>query len=505
MRALLRKPLLFLMVFFLFSSAACNFPIRSLNNPSATAVPTAAENAAATLSPIYITATPENSAAASPNSSIYYDPALFTAYTVQSGDTLKAVAARFGVSPDQVVSLRNLPSQGLLPTGQELILPRFTENTASSQFLLPDSEIVNSDSGRAFNIQGYLDGTSGKLKDYTQTVNDKLLDGAEIVRQVSLNTSVNPRVLLAFIEFRSRWVTENPGGTDPAYPLGLNIPNYEGLFLELSASAKVLNTGYYGWRAGTLNYLLFADGSSARIAPELNAGTAAVQYLFARLFKASSWQEALYGPEGFLATYERMFGDPMTYAAANGPLFSGSEQAPALELPFAAGEEWVLTGGLHNDWNTGTPLGALDFAPNLQEERCGVSSALVRASANGIVTRSENGILQTALVDPQGNPTGWELLYMHVSAKDRPAVGTLVHTNDPIGHPSCEGGDATGRHVHLARLYRGEWIGAGDPFPLVLSGWLAEPGEKPFYSSLIKGDEVVTGPNLNRNHAIITR
>jgi hypothetical protein len=77
-------------------------------------------------------------------------------------------------------------------------------------------------------------------------------------------------------------------------------------------------------------------------------------------------------------------------------------------------------------------------------------------------------------------------------------------TNDPIGHPSCEGGVATGTHVHLARMYRGEWIGAGDPFPYILSGWLAVPGEKPFQSTLIKGDQVVVAhPDGSKNSQII--
>ena len=55
------------------------------------------------------------------------------------------------------------------------------------------------------------------------------------------------------------------------------------------------------------------------------------------------------------------------------PLFPDGLQAPILELPFAPGEEWALTGGLHNDWNTGTPLGALDFAPITGESHCAVS------------------------------------------------------------------------------------------------------------------------------------
>jgi murein DD-endopeptidase MepM/ murein hydrolase activator NlpD len=497
----LRKLISFILILFGFSILACNFPITSLPGLFGQ-VPTL-DQSIFDATPA-VTGTPQLPEA-TPIPPIEYDPAKFSAYTVQSGDTLTAVAAHFGVNTDQIASAQPITGQGILPPGQVLILPRLVEDTPYPQFVLPDSEIVNAESGRAFNIQEYITGKNGKLADYSQTVNDSTLSGAEIVKLVSENTSVNPRFLLAFIEFRSKWVTENPADNDLTYPLGLNIPNYEGLFLELSASAKILNAGYYAWRSGSITELSFADGTNARIAPDLNAGSAAVQYLFAKLFKQSTWYDALYGTDGFLATYERLFGDPMVYARSVEPLFTADVQAPTLELPFAPGEEWVLTGGLHNDWNTGTPLGALDFAPNLQEVRCSISSTWVRASADGIVTRSGDGLLQTALVDSEKKTTGWELLYLHVSAKDRPMVGTLVHTNDLIGHPSCEGGEATGRHVHLTRLYRGEWIGAGDPFPLILSGWLAVPGDKPFYSTLVKGDQVVTGPNLNGNHAIITR
>ena len=191
-----------------------------------------------------------------------------------------------------------------------------------------------------------------------------------------------------------------------------------------------------------------------------------------------------------------MFGDPLACARSIEPLFPDDMQIPTLELPFAVGEAWALTGGLHEDWVTGTPLGALDFAPVTGEPPCTVSHSWVIASAPGVITRSENGALQLALVDEAGNATGWELLYMHVAEKDRVSVGTHLNTGDPLGHPSCEGGAATGTHVHLARMYRGEWIGAGDPFPYILSGWLALPGEKTYQSTLVKGDQVIVA-NIN--------
>ena len=40
-----------------------------------------------------------------------------------------------------------------------------------------------------------------------------------------------------------------------------------------------------------------------------------------------------------------------------------------------------------------------------------------------------------------------------------------VQAGDPLGHPSCEGGNVTGTHVHLARKFNGEWIGAGGRMP----------------------------------------
>jgi LasA protease len=67
-----------------------------------------------------------------------------------------------------------------------------------------------------------------------------------------------------------------------------------------------------------------------------------------------------------------------------------------------------------------------------------------------------------------------------------------VDAGDHIGHPSCEGGMATGTHLHIARKYNGEWVGAGGALPFVLSGWMAHQGDAPYYGWLSKGDKIVT-------------
>ena len=51
-----------------------------------------------------------------------------------------------------------------------------------------------------------------------------------------------------------------------------------------------------------------------------------------------------------------------------------------------------------------------------------------------------------------------------------------MKAGDAIGKPSCEGGDATGTHVHIARKYNGEWVLADGGLPFVLSGYRVHNG-----------------------------
>jgi hypothetical protein len=81
---------------------------------------------------------------------------------------------------------------------------------------------------------------------------------------------------------------------------------------------------------------------------------------------------------------------------------------------------------------------------------------------------------------------------LHIAAKDRVPLGTLLSVNDRIGHPSCEGGIATGTHVHMARKFNGEWMLAGGAVPFNLSGWIAHASDKPYIGILTKDDKVVT-------------
>ncbi len=414
-------------------------------------------------------------------------------YNAQSGDTLTAIARRFNVQPESIHSTLSIPSTGIIPTGQLLYIPDLLGVIYNLPLLLPDSELVFSPGIESFDVKNFINQQGGYLSVFSQFIDGKWLTGAEIIERVASNTSISPKLLLAVVEFRSGWVSSIPESINTVSPLGFYYSDYQGLFLECSLAAKWLNMGYYGWRKGEYTQLSFYNGSSVRIAPQTNPGTAALQYFLAQIYPQGSWEASLYGPSSVMSVFQKYFGDPWITAEDQEPMFAGTATVPILELPFTPGEEWALTGGLHVDWNSGTPSGALDFAPVTGEPRCSVSRAWVLASAGGVVTRSSNNVVVISLTDSNGEQTGWQLFYMHIADADRITEGTLVSLDDPIGHPSCEGGLATGTHVHFARKYKGEWIGAGEPFQLILSGWTALPGEKQFQSKLIKdGREVIS-------------
>lgn len=427
-------------------------------------------------------------------------------YVAQSGDTLKAVAQRFQVEPEQIQSSDPLPEIGFLSPGQPLLVPVDFSQRPAWEAILPDSEIIYSPTALDFNISQYINSTGGYLSTYKEQVYGLSLSGAEIVERVSQEYSVNPRFLLAFLEFRSGWVLGQPRSTrDLDHPIGFYVPGQIGLYNELVMAATHLNIGYYGWRSGQQTYLKFSDGQTTSINPWLNPGTVAVQNLFAKFYTPKTWAEALYGAQNFSDIYQQVFGDPWVRAAQVEPLFIPGMSQPTLELPFVPGERWSLTGGPHASWNPGSPRGALDFAPVTGEPACSVSRAWVTASSSGIVVRSANSVVVIDLDGDGREETGWAVVYLHIAEADRIPAGQRVQINDRLGHPSCERGQSTGTHVHITRKFNGEWLEADGPIPFILSGWLVKAGQKNYQGSLVKNDQEVTASPVGPRTSIIVR
>lgn len=427
-------------------------------------------------------------------------------YYAQAGDTLPVLGKRFDVNPDEITSEQPIPQVGLIPAGQLLKIPNQAGGVAYPSAVLPDHEIINSPTSLDFDILRYVTTAGGFLSTYVETFNGEQISGVEAVRRVAIESSINPRILLTMLEFQSGWVWGQPiNQTSKSYPLGFHITGQTGLYRQLVMTATHLNIGYYGWRSGTITHLSFQDNKQIRISPALNAGSVAVQYLLSLFYPQATWPEAVYGEEGVLAVYQKLFGDPWQRAATIGTLFSDDLVQPTLELPFQPGERWSLTGGPHQSWKTGSPRGALDFAPVTGEAACSVSRAWTLASAAGLVVRSERNTLALDLDGDGYEQTGWVLIYIHLADKDRLPADKRVQLDDRLGHPSCEGGTSTGTHVHIARKYNGEWIAADGPLPLVLSGWVTYAWEKNYYGELKKADKVVVASPVGPQTSIIVR
>jgi LasA protease len=428
-------------------------------------------------------------------------------YYVQPGDTLQALAGRFEIEAGQITAEQPIPERGYLPIGLLLVIPnQLEEQPRFSRPVLPDSELIGSPSAAGFDVAAFVDQAGGYLSDYWETIQGERISGAEIVARVALESSVNPRFLLALLEYRSGWIYGQPADAkSEQYPIGFNIPGWEGLYKELVITATHLNMAYYGWRAGTITEMKFTDGSRVRMNPELNAGSATVQHLLAKLYDPQPWEEAMFGEDNFPAFYQALFGDPWRRAEEVEPLFPSGLAQPELELPFQPGERWSLTGGPHESWKTGSPRGALDLAPVTGEPECAVSKAWVTAAAPGLVVRSERNAVVVDLDGDGYEETGWAVLYFHVADKERVAEGTWVAVNDRIGHPSCEGGNVTGTHVHVARKYNGEWMAADGPLPFVMSGWQVIAYEKNYQGELRKGAQAAVASPVGPQTSILTR
>lgn len=450
---------------------------------------------------------PQATPTASPtNQEVLFNTTPFLYYT-QAGDTLPVLAVRFGVEPHEITSPEAIPETSLFNPGQLLIIPRKIANTTAAQKLIPDSEVVYSPSAVDFDIEAFAREAGGFLGSYwTYLGSTGRTSGAGVVARVALENSINPRLLLALLEYESGLVYGSPRYPNQIdYALGKVDPRHKGLYNQLSWAVVQLSNGYYGWREGRLTEFNFSDGVHARLHPELNAGTAALQYFFAQSYDSQGWLQALDPEAGFPALYERMFDNPWVRALAVEPLYPPDLVQPPLILPFMVDQVWSFSGGPHGAWEREGAWAAIDFAPGSVEPGCVESNTWTVAAASGLVVRSGNGVVVLDLDGDGREQTGWVLVYLHVATKGRIKVGEWVQTGDPLGHPSCEGGFSTGTHIHLARKYNGEWIVADGPMPFMLSGWTVRAGKNPYEGSMVRDEQVVIASQLGSTASHIMR
>jgi LasA protease len=412
-------------------------------------------------------------------------------YTVQSGDTLPALAAHFNTTEDEI-RFNNfvLPeTTTTLPQGLPLKIPIYYRSFWGSSFqIIPDDAFVNGPGVIGFDTQAFVNGFPGWLKDYRIYAGDAWRSGPEIIDTVASDFSISPRLLLALVEYQAQGLTSKTISVDHDYPLGYEDEYHQGLYLQLVWAANTLNNGYYGWRTGRLVVYEHKQGTLESPDPWQNAASVGLQYYFAQVMDQSEFSRAILG-NGLVATYTQLFGDPWLVSQ---PLFPGSLEQPRMLFPFRLGSTWTYTGGPHTGWGEGDPLAALDFAPPAVVGGCQPSTEYATAVADGVIVRADSSIVVLDLDSDNDERTGWAVFYLHVAAEGMIAVGTAVHAGDLIGLPSCEGGSTTGTHIHIARKYNGEWVPADGALAFNLEGWTAFNGDQPYLGTLQKFGNIIT-------------
>ncbi len=407
-------------------------------------------------------------------------------YVVQPNDSLALIARRYGVSLNDVIQANHISDPNLLAVGQSLTIPAPVPDGVAPAFkIIPDSELVAGPASAALDLETFIRQQGGYLSRYQEEVDGLPLSGAQILARVASENSVNPRLLLALLQRQGGWVNgPDPQTVQQEYPMSYYDPTRKGLYRQLSWAANNLNRGYYLWKINALSHWILTDNTLLTLDPGLNAGSAAVQYLFSLFYAYPEWQQAV-GPAGLQATYTQFFGSPFDLAIE--PLLPTGLQQPPMQLPFESGPAWSFTGGPHGGWGDGTAWAALDFAPPDTAGGCVSSDAWVTAPAAGRIARAENGIVILDLDGDGYEQTGWVVFYLHIETRQRVSAGAFVRAGEHIGHASCEGGVSNGTHVHIARRYNGEWISADGALPFNLDGWISE-GSGIEYNGILRRD-----------------
>ena len=491
------------------------------NTPTATDTPTVTPTVPTprstfpveTIAPATATATPENlppTATATPDIPLPILSPNFTNkafYIVQTGDTADAIAYRYGTTTDHLTGLDNEDPETFLEPGKLLLINAKPRTFSSGMRILPDEYIVMGYPSIGYDLEYEVRQAGGYLSTYTEYTASGLLTGSELISKVSIDYSISPIILLELLEYKSHWVSGQPRSiVEEHYPLGWLGENSEGLYKQLTWAAQELSKGYYGWRYGTVAEIPFYKNPKPDepiyFNPLLNAGSVAIQYLFAQLYTYEDFEKAIYDVNGFLQQFYLDFGNVWDYYVIDSKGFNNRLEQPELTLPFTEDDEWSITGGPHESWTTGSPLGALDFAPRMAEQGCARSDSWITASAPGLVIRTGVGTVVLDLDMDGHEETGWVIYYLHVRTDGKAEPGTRLPLHGRIGHPSCEGGNATGTHLHIARKFNGEWVQAYGPLPFNMSGWIPFGGES-YRGGVQRGDDVIYAQTYATSNTLV--
>lgn len=345
----------------------------------------------------------------------------------------------------------------------------------NSPNLLADGQFVYGPNVGDFNVKVYLEG-----------INSPLIPYAEIIEERAYYYSINPRVLLTILEIQNNLVTTASSiqmDEGEFYTLldqlcqNLSAPFYEHLYAQYGIGEIIPK-----------RKLTIKDGTSVNISSgDINAATYAL--LIALTPSMTTEQEKqMLSPQserGFVQIYQTLFpqDDPLDESNRLNPM--AIPPSDMLKLPVKECSTWKFTGGPHG-WNTGydTPWSSIDFAP-AGHSGCSIpTSRWVAAAAGGSVEYHSSYYVRIN----HGN--GWATDYFHLA--NLQVSNGRIGQDQRLANPSCNGGQATGAHVHFAVVYGGLRQAIDGT---TMEGWTVHKGSSAYGGYLQEGDTKIYTPN----------
>jgi len=165
------------------ASAASATPEQDSPAPTGTPVPEATDPAptdpplpTSTLRPV-----------ASPSPTAIAAAAATQFYMTQSGDTIPALAARFGVNPANIKAPSGLKGSTTLASGQLLVIPNVLTDVGPTYKIIPDSELVYSGAAAGFDPQAFAAQKGGYLATYTGVASGRSALGGTVILSAALD------------------------------------------------------------------------------------------------------------------------------------------------------------------------------------------------------------------------------------------------------------------------------------------------------------------------------
>jgi LasA protease len=340
-----------------------------------------------------------------------------------------------------------------------------------------------------------------KVTAFLESIDSPFLPYGQEVEAAAAITSINPQILLTVLEMRYGYLSagaqEEPAMVQErieraAYDLA--IPFYQHMY---TWGARRFKRPYQAKAPPTI-----ALGAGQQISVQTQVSSASYA-LAAALGKGQDliqWQ-ALLNPQnggGFSQTFGRYFPQADLLDTSNSLEPDAPPPDDFFQLPFPLGAEWQFNGphswcGGDSCYQEPPDRSSMDFSTTWPKgEPYPAHYSVAASGGRGNVRTPYSGRPPCWVEVDHGG--GWKTSYYHLRNVPAPGdQGPMVRNQrvGSIGEETCNGGFASGAHVHFTLWYNGAYY---DLDGIKLSGWTVHSGPSPYNSGYLERDGLILEP-----------